>query len=133
MPVQAFRSPPSVAGASKPMPPLRWRLRLVSDAECVALQIVQRYEIVPQSFRGRSLLDAIAGSRQPGLSRIASCGHRFFAQAGILFKSSQSLQFLGQDQIPPRSGAERNLIAGYEIRKFVARSGINCRLRLKAF
>lgn len=82
MPVQAFRSPPSVAGASQPKPPSRWQLQLVSDAECVALQIVQRYEIVPQNFRGRSLFDAIAGSRQPGLSRIACCGHRHFCTGG---------------------------------------------------
>ena len=69
-PLQALRLPPSVAGPWEPDQPTEVdRFNSSVDAICAALQIVQPRGIVPQSFRGRSLCDAITGLRQPGLSR----------------------------------------------------------------
>lgn len=39
--------------------PPDWKLRLFGGRLGAALQIVQPYEIVPESFRGRLLLDAM--------------------------------------------------------------------------
>lgn len=43
------------------------------------------YEIVPSSFRGRSLLDAMTGYRQSGLSRIVLYGRPYVAQTRVRF------------------------------------------------